>query len=231
MPEETPAPEQEPQETPEESGPEDQAPAESTEDSQPDSDYQKRYEDLRPQYDRTSSELDQYRRFISSLQDPETQAQALEALGLELEGDEDEEEDDYGDFDEDPRVDRIEQYLAEQAEAQQEAEADQLEQEWLDKELKRISKDENVEFSDEEQDAILHLADSMRDEDDVPDVAAAYSALSKAVENGRKRYVESKKAPKVEVGQPGQEKVDLSDDDSRVNALASVIEAAKQAEE
>jgi len=226
MPEDTPAPDEAPQEDPA-SGP-DEAPAtdESTETQTADP-YEQRYNDLRAQYDRIHPRYSQYETFISNLTNPETQAEALRALGLEIE---DDEEDEVSD---DPtealaeRLDQFESYLTQQAQQAEQAEIKELEAEWLSKSLSEIEKSENVKLSDKERKAIENLGHSVRDEDGIPDYEAAFKLFSEASEASRERYLKSKDSAKVELGTAGQETVDLADDDARTQLLANMLEAGR----
>jgi hypothetical protein len=223
MPEETQAPEaadEQPQDTPEapEGGPDSGTPAEPEE-----HDYEKRYTDLRSDYDRKNQRLKQFEEFYGQLADPETQAEALRALGLELEDDEEVETDEEFE-DPDARIERIEGYLSQQEEQRAEAELQELEEAYLEQEVGRL----DAKLSEKEKEAVKNLAYSYEDEDGLPDVAAAYEVLSQASKEAQSRYLESKKAPKVEPGTAGVEKVDLNDEDARKGFLAALIEAEAQ---
>ena len=193
-----------------------------------DNPYRGRYEDLRSQYDRIHPRYSQYETFVNNLTNPETQPEALRALGLEIE--DDEAEGVYDDPDQrwEQRFDQIESYLSQQAEQAQQAEIQGLEKEWLTESLKEIEKSENVQLSAEEKRAIENLGYSVRDQDGIQDYQAAYKLFCEASEASRQRYLKSKDSAKVELGTAGTEKIDLSNDDARVNLLANMIEAGQQ---
>lgn len=198
----------------------------------PASDYESRYNDLRPQYDRTMAQVQQYEQFIGSLQDPETQSEALRALGLELSQEEEDEllgdlEDDEQRFD--PRVDQlVEAFNTQQQEAEQ-AQVQELEAEFLDQAISTIESKEGS-LSDSEVETLVQLADRMRDDDGIPDVEGAYAQLKSVSDAFNSRYLESKKASRLDPGTAGSESVDLSDPNTLDRVLAETAQAAMEAE-
>ena len=229
MPEELAASVEDTQTTPDEGdSPEvEETPADESQDSTAET-YEKRYNDLRAQYDRIHPRYSQYEQFIGNLRNPETQAEALRALGFDLEDDA-EPDDDYTDPEDryEQRFAQIEQFLQQEAEAKAQADYEKLERQYLDEQVAEIAKSESVELTAEEREAVEGLADRMRDEDGIPDVKGAYELLSRAAEARQKRYVKSKKAPKVELGAAGTEKLDMADEDVRRTHLAQLIEAGR----
>ena len=230
MPEEAPAVEETTQETPE-SGPA-EAPAPDSQESI--GDYEKRYNDLRPQYDRTQSELNeikqrfsQYEQFIQILSNPETQAEALRQFGIELE---DGEEDEYSDPDEPLTRAEFEQFLHSRQEAeaafQAQEEALDADAQFADEAIAELEK-EHGKFSEQELDALLPLAHVLRDEAGNLGIKQAHSLLGNVFETRQKRYLESKKAPKVPIGEAGEAKIDIADDEARTQALAAMLEAGQ----
>ena len=213
-------------EAPEEaSGPETQAPAEetSTEESTPQSDYESRYNDLRPQYDRTMSEKQQLETLIQAAQQGDPQA--LEALGLEMVEDDADLEDDDEYIDPDERIARLENQLAERDQMTQ-AERDQAEAlDWLAENLDALEQKEGTQLSDDEMEFVVEHATRNLGENDMPDLEASYKALRKVQEDYQKSYVESKKAPRVPAGTAGTEKLDLSTDEKRQAAMAAIMDA------
>lgn len=215
---EEPAAAEETQTTPqsEPSGAPDGPPAEPTEGSTPASDYEQRYNDLRPQYDRTHQRLSEYERFIEALSDPEQQAAALRAFGIELEDDE------QYDFDEEPdwedRFERIESVLQDQATQAQEAEAAQYEEQWLDLELDRL--DPKEEWPESYVDKVVRLSYSFADEEGIPDLEAAHASLQQEFEAQRKNWVASKRAPQAPSGASASHQPDLDDRDQRREYMA-----------
>lgn len=217
--------------TPEADGPQsDEAPI--TDSPAPSEDYEKRYNDLRPQYDRTMSRNQELEQFLGALADPQTQAQALAALGLEVAGDDDDDDDDFDYEDPDERIDRIEQFISQREAEAENAEILKLEQEYVTEAIKEITKAENIDLSAEERKLVETLAKhpEMRDEDGIPDVEAAFAEFKAATEANLGRYRSSKRAPSVELGQAGTDKINLNDDDARIEATAAIIQAEREAE-
>lgn len=216
--------------TPEASGPETEVGTPAPGSDEQTVDYEKRYNDLRSDYDRKNQRLSELEGFFGALTTEETQAQALAALGIDYE----EVEDDDEDFDElDPveRIERVEARLAEKEQQEQHAKVVALEKEYVAESISEITKAKSLELSDKERQVVETLADRMRDEEGIPDVEAAIETFQAAAEANLGRYRESKKAPMVELGQAGTEKIDLSDEDARIEATAAIIEAARQAEQ
>lgn len=222
MPEDAaPAEAQETPEAPEAASQETPAPVETT-------DWQKRYEDLRPEYDRGQQRLSQFEEFYAQLADPETQAEALRALGLELEQEEAEEGDDY--IDPDDRFAKIEDYITQQETARQEAEVEKLERQYIDQELSALE-EEHGELDDTQRDFLRKIALAYEDDEGFPDVASAYEAAVTYSKASQQRYLKSKRSEKPEQGTASVESVDMGDEDSRRNAVAAEVAAAMAAEE
>jgi hypothetical protein len=216
------------EETPE--APEAEAP-EGTPSEAPAVDYEKRYNDLRSEFDSRNQRYSQYEQFIGNLNDPATQAEALRVFGIELQEEGEPEEELPGDPEErwEQRFNQIEAHLQQQADKEAEGEVQALEKEYLDKSIADIEKAEGVKFSDKERKALERLGEGLRDEDGIPDYEEAHKLLSETAEERRKRYMETKKSEVPGVGTAGSEKVDMTDADSRVNAFANIMEAGEQA--
>lgn len=190
-------------------------------------DWEKRYNDLRPEWDRAKtqlSEFEQYQPLIQSLQtDPRATIKALqEQFGDEYEDD----EDDY----EDPGERALRLIQEQQETAQQQAERERLEEmeeQYVGEGIDALAERDNVELSDHAQAVIYALAtnDALRAEDGRPDVEAAYDALRAFEKEVRDGYVASKKAPRIPSGRPGEKSPDLSNEQERVNYMAQIIEA------
>ena len=215
---EAPAEDQTQQDTPNESGPE------STEDrtpatQEPEIDYEKRYNDLRSEYDRVTP-------IVAALQGrhgPEAQAQALQQFGFDMD-EEDEFEERPGE-DPDDRVARLEQWKNDFEQQQQEQFFAQQEEEYLVGEIERLEKDAGREFSDEEVTLLARAAQASRLDNGEPDIAGAYELLTGVSKSARDQYVASKKAPKAPIGSPGEEQIDTSDDQKRQEALSRIMAA------
>ena len=220
---EAPAEDQTQQDTPNESGPEE---TQDTRQEVPENDYEKRYNDLRPEYDRTRQEVAQLRQFQEAARGafgPEVQAQVLRQIGLDLDDVEDFE--DRENESEEDRVARLEQWKSEFEQQQQEQLLAQQEEEYLVSEIEALEKEAGREFSDEELTLIARAAQASRLENGDPDVKGAYELLTGVSKSAREQYVNSKKAPKAPVGSPGEEQIDTSDDQARQNAMAKIVAA------
>jgi hypothetical protein len=188
-----------------------------------DFDFQRAYNELRPEYTRTTQELSSYRERLSEYEqlfealhdsDPEVQRAAKEALGLDVEtgspGSTTTTDDEF--------VDPLEQELQqvrkeveelrsarerEAAEAEAKALAN-LRDEYIGEALSFIEDHENVKFSKREEEVLGNLAIAMADEDGVPNVQAAYNQLygsEGVLEAARERWIASKtNAPRPPVG-------------------------------
>lgn len=226
MPEEDAAVEETTPQTPESGAEESQQPAEGSQEPSPqidwdsdDNPYRKRYEDLRPVYDQTQN-------IVAALQDPNRQAEVLRHFGIELEDVEEPE------FDPEEPLTRaeFEKFLSENQEAQQayEAQEQALDQdaEFASETIAALEK-EHGKFSEKELDALLTLAVQMRDEEGNLGLKQAHSLLNETFEERQKRYLESKKGSQVPVGEAGEVKIDIADDEARTQTLAAMLEAGR----
>jgi len=229
MPEDVAAPEEDTQQTPEAAPEGTPAPEPEDKGSPAPDPYQQRYENLQPEYTRVSQRAAELERFVGYLQDPQTQAQALKALGLELEGDEPDDEPDP-DSQLLDRLSGVEQFLQERVANERHEQVEALEEQYLAQEFNRITQANNVKLSEEEKAVVMDLADRYRDDDDLPDMEAAYAAFDKAVGAGTARYRQSKRAAAPGVGQAGIESIDMNDDDARVEHMAQIIQAELDAD-
>lgn len=194
-------------------------------------DFEKRYNDLRPDYDRKSQRLAELEELERSLSDPERQAEALRRFEIELADDElPDDDDDFGDDPEfrDPRVDKLmEELQAERQQRETERAQQQFDESFTDQ-IEAIEKTEGREL-DEDEIAILHdraLLRAVRGEQ--PSVEALYQDLDKVWDKRSKTYVESKKAPRVTAGRSASEQPDLDDEAARHRWLQQRLEANQQ---
>ncbi len=189
-------------------------------------DWEKRYNDLRPEWDRAKTQLSEYEQYQPLIQSLQTDPRATIAALQEQFGDEYEEEDDY----EDPGERALRLIQEQQETAQQQAERERLEEmeeQYVGEGIDALAERDNVELSDHAQAVIYALAtnDALRGENGRPDVEAAYDALRAFEKEVRDSYVNSKKSPRIPSGRPGEKSPDLSNDEERVNLLAQMIEA------
>lgn len=178
--------------------------------------YQQRYDDLRPQWDRTNALLDRAR---------QGDQEAAAELGFEfVDPDEDDGlyggDDEYVDPDEELRqkVEAMEAYLSQGAEAQQQLADQEQEFSYIDDQLASVEKETGKQLSDEEAEVVGTLALQMRDERGAPDVKGAYERIYQTVlEKERGRWVDSKKrAPQVRAGSQAEGQPNLDDPDPAV---------------
>lgn len=222
MPEEaTQAPEQA-QETPQ-AAPSEGIPATESTDSTPAVDYQKRYDDLVPEYTRGQQLIAAAR----GDHGPEAQMQALQQLGVEVQQAEEAEVDEY----EDPtdrlarEVQDLKTQISSKEEAEQQKQFQDLERKYIDNTLGGLEKSEDIKLSAEDKRFVKNDALNNRLEDGRPDLEGAVKALKARDEARLSEYLTSKKAPKPPVGAAGEEKLDLSDPDVRQQYMKEVMES------
>ncbi|MGH9960427.1 MAG: hypothetical protein ACREBC_25445 [Pyrinomonadaceae bacterium] len=177
--------------------------------------YRQQYEQLRPEYTRTTQErsqlqdrVSQYESLFEALQDPEQAQEILAELGYEMDAGEEPGTGEVPDPDEwaDPleaKVAELEQ-LAEafQAERDQEAQSAQeqelldLRDEYIDDAIAYInSQPSTPDLTEDEQEILGNLAIAMVDEEGVPDVVSAYNRLygeGGVLETNRSRWISTK---------------------------------------
>lgn len=178
-------------------------------------------------------EAEQAQSIIDGLVNPATRANVAQALGLELAPEEEEELDDEFDF-RDPRVDDL---LAKQQQSEQLSAARErigLENQYVTEQIEGLedklglSEDAGTAFSDEELSLLYLLADENRDQKGVPSVEAAYRILAAAGSSYRVRATKVRPKPprRLGGGGAGEQTVDLSDPEARVEAMARAGAAA-----
>lgn len=178
-------------------------------------DYEKRYSDLRPEYDRANQELAQYRSLYTDLQsdDQDTRLQAAQALGLEFVTD---------DQDQQEPLDPLEELRAELAQLKNGlSERDQ--QTAQDRQLAEMEQNVNTQLDaipgldETDRDWVLYRALNMPvTSDGLPDITGAHEALVARDEAARSRWADTKSAPSVPaVGQQATHAPDLADEATR----------------
>jgi hypothetical protein len=198
-------------------------------DESPDIDFEQRYNDLRPEFDRRSqalSQAEQMQEALSGMAGPEAQAQALMSLGIELEDDQDDY--DYEDENPDARLDRLEQTIEEQqAMAEQEAYIE-AEQNFLVEGIEALEEREGREFSEQEVAILASVARANRLDDGTPDLSLANDHLTDLLTERQKSWIESKRGGRRPgSGMAAGKAVDLNDPEARVQFMADRIEAAE----
>lgn len=162
-------------------------------------DWEKRYNDIRPQFDRVTgrnSELEQREQWFNLLatsEDPDTRRQAAEALGYEVEGDDEPQEPDAQLA---QRLEKLEQTLSKQAEdAQQNARIAQVEQH-VDTALAGLDG-----LDDSDRDWVVARAVALPPtEAGMPDIAAAHAEFVALEGRLKQRWATTKRAPQTVVG-------------------------------
>lgn len=198
-----------------------QATDEPTEGSTPDPEQlQRSYDELRTKFTQTSQEAAQHRLIVEAAANPNhpQHEEALEYLGLESEEDEDE----YLDEDEElaARIEAIESRQQEALQAQQEAELEEAETDWLAEQIGSLQEKEGREFDDKELNLIVRAATGNRLEDGQPDIEGAYGLLTNVYDARKKDWVSSKRAPQVPTGASASQQIDLDDAEQRREYLA-----------
>lgn len=211
--------------TPEEST----APQEGTQEP----DWQKRYEDMRSEFDRRGTRLqeaDTAMQVYQALQDPESAPEVLKALGYDLKEQEPEEE--YADPYDELRAefDELKQSLTQREQQEYQSQLEEAEYEYIDTQLDSIEKEIGRKLDDDEAEVIGTLALQLRDDQRRPDVKSAYERIySTILSKERERWVDSKKsAVQAPSGTPGQPEPDLDDPKARHSWIAEQLRARRE---
>ncbi len=190
--------------------------------------YEKAYNEMRADYTRKTQEIaeqrkaaEEWQQFGSMLSNPETQAQALAALGLELE---DEEGEPLGPDEEmAQRLALLEQDKMQQQEAQQASQEEERTLTYLGQQLKALEQKEGREFSDEEAEIIAHVALGTPSDTGLPNIDRAYQLLTNSYTGYSERQ---KKAPRpLGGGRSASKEIDLSTREGKLTAAAEAAEA------
>ena len=186
--------------------------------SQKEFDYKVGYEQLRPEYTRTTQELSsaaerlsEYEEMFDALDNPETRAAALDALGFELDtgveaGSQREQEEEFIDPLEarldaaEARVQELEQSHELEATNRENENIIALRDDLIGEEITAIEdhlakSQEGFKFTPEEDEVLGNLAIAMEDDEGLPDVRSAYAALygdTGVLEINRERWISTK---------------------------------------
>lgn len=180
-------------------------------------DYAKRYNDLRPEFDRTKQA---YAEAQAILQDPEKLAEYWQTQGYGA----DEDDDTFDTEAVDPTYQELQELRQETAalkewrSQQEQASQQQAQISYIDEQLAAIE-NEHGEISDNAAAWIGSRAYANRDEQGNPDVAKAFEEFRSILEEDRAKYVKSKKAPQVKSGGSASEPIDLSDSSKRIDYI------------
>lgn len=193
--------------------------------------YEKRYNDIRPQYDRQAQFLaalegrhgaEAQAQALMALGGPKALAEALGELGYEIEGEDEPDEDFEDDEFRDPRVDDLLQKEQEREEAEF---LNRLEKH-IDSSIEDLAKEAKIDLTDTEKNLIFYAVEP--GEDGQPDVKAAFEQVTGLRDEHIKQYRNSKKnAPSAPAkGSSGEPAVDLSDPKKRRAHALEVANAA-----
>lgn len=198
----------------------------------PETDYKQRYEDVRPEYDRTRSVLAD----IEGRNGPEVQARALQQyahIELDEENEEPELEDEFDLRDPIEEIDKVRQELAERDEAARSAEEDRLEEQYCDSQIGALEDSENFKLSDEEYDFVVNRALANRDpHDGKPDIEGSFKAFKQSILSRNKGIFDSNsESVTPPVGTEGERKIDYRDKDALQKLGTEVFEQHRRSQE
>jgi hypothetical protein len=175
-----------------------------------DFDFERAYNELRPEYTRSTQRLSEYEQLFEALHDsdPETQRAAREALGLSVDTGShesstttDHSEGEFVDpLEEELRavraeVDRLRSARELEEKAAEDAALSDLRDEYIGEAIGFIEQQTSTKFSERENAVLGNLAIAMAGDDGVPDVQAAYNQLygsDGVLETARERWIASK---------------------------------------
>lgn len=199
-------------------------------------DWQKRYEDLRPQWDRSNQELSEYRQLVESLTNPETQADALRALGLELQQEEQQQQQQEWQDPYEQRFGQLEQTLQQLVQRDQQMEQAQQEaqRQWevdnhLGQAVVEIQQKLGHDIDQKDLELAIAFAERVPDERGMPDLHAAWDYLTQRDQGKLQGWVSSKKAPGIPDGEAAGKEYDLSDPKQRDEYIAMRLTAMDDA--
>lgn len=198
----------------------------SAQEQTPSIDYEQRYNDLRPEFDRKNQLL----AAAEGHQGSEAQAAALQQLGVEVEFEEEQKaNDEY--VDPDDRIDQLEARIAQEAQARQDVEFQQLEAAYCEDTLKALESEADVELTEAQARLVTNDALANRDADGKPDLKGAFDELKGIRSQARDSYRQSKiAAAAAPVGTAGEEKIDLSNPEERQRYMAELLDAEEGSE-
>lgn len=178
-------------------------------------DWQKRYEDLRPEYDRTTQRASQYEQLVNALRDgdPDTRAEAARLLDLEFVTEEND-----GSF-EDPSDEALTRVAALEAQLAAQRDEQQSQAHLAHVETAVETQLDSIDGLDEgDKDWIVSRAISMPPTSDgLPDIQAAHQELVARDEARLKQWAATKRAPSFSPGgQAGTQTPNLDNEAERV---------------
>lgn len=217
------------QDTPEPEAPD--APDTTESPEAPSQDYEKRYNDLVPEYTRSQQLI----AALDGRHGPELQEQALEMIGLGL-ADEDTDQgidDSEEEYDEDEPMTRAEfqEYLDDQVAAESATENNQMFLADLNDVIEGIESQEGRTLSDQETQILYREAQAQVAETGTFDLEDSWNSLGEFTKSDRDRYLKSKReAALAPLGTSGEEKVNLRDEDARRAEMSRIMQQASEQE-
>lgn len=177
-------------------------------------------------------EAEQAQQIIDALANPQSQADVLKHFGINLVDDSEDEELFAGEPDPNQRIDQLEQQLAGQQQEQQAIQASEQELVYIASEIEALEKDQDEEFSAEEQQFLADIARANPAQNGAPDVKKAAQLLSGLYDQRQKAWIESKKAPRRPAnGTPASKAADLTNPEERRRVMAEAADAARASQD
>ncbi len=198
-------------------------------------DWEKRYNDLRPEYDRVKTEWSQREEDLALLEaiqsDPDTQRQLYEELAQAYGTDAEDVEEPLDETGLDPailsKLQELDEKSARYEQHLQKQEEDELVQqmdEFITDSLEKLS--DGQELSDDEETWIVSRAVSLPPTaDGLPDVQQAYEEYKKLDAARHERYSKTKRAPQAPQGQGATKDPDLDNPREREDYFAAKFTA------
>jgi hypothetical protein len=176
------------------------------------------------------TQAEQYQAIVEGLEDPQRAPEILRILGWDLEDGAQEEFAEEEFETRDPRVDQLEQRLAERERMDEIKAEEQAEDRSIAEQIEASENEMDHKFSEEEIGFLYLYADEYRDEQGKPNVKAAIDLLEGIVSSRQQNWIETKKAPRrLRQGKPATREVDLSTEsrEDRIKRMAEAAEAVR----
>lgn len=199
-----------------------------------DTDYEKRYNDMRSEFDRRGSELSNYRFQDEALRGehgPEQQALAFQRAGVEVQQAEEEAEEDPFEDPYEKRIGTLEQRLEAKEEAEEQAQADATEAQLVKEGLTDLEKEGTVKLTEIDKEIIKNDAlinrFNFRSIDDLnAALKNSYDRLVAVKKGSQEEYRTSKNNVQLPpVGSAGEEKLDTRNPEQRRAFMLKDFEA------
>lgn len=170
-------------------------------------DFEQGYNQLRPEYTRTTQQLSEaqqrlsdYDAFLQALSDPETQAEALASIGFEMETGAPQDEEFTDPLEAEVQnlrsvVEELRQGRELEAASREEEDLLDVRDNYIGEYLTYIEGESQMKFNDRDEEVLGNLAIAMADENGVPDVQGAFDTLygdEGLLERQRSQWIDSK---------------------------------------